>query len=158
MANRDASGSPTGWDSQMWGQVPPIQRDRIKRGNYLDCYCPHCKARLNDGDMAVFEVETAQGEVGIVRVAAYLNSYHRETELSLQEGSELRDARCSSCHASLILPDPKCPECGGKVGGFKVSAGGTKVDITVCVRSGCRWYGLDADSEERLLLEGSDEW
>ena len=62
MANRDASGSPTGWDSQMWGQVPPIQRDRIKRGNYLDCYCPHCEATLNDGDMAVFEVETAQGK------------------------------------------------------------------------------------------------
>jgi len=148
----------SGWDVTAWGAHPVIGRDRLRRGSYLRCFCPHCKTKLNEGDRALFEVETARGETGLVRVAAYLNVFEHHTDLDLEEGQELRDARCPHCHHTLILPEGRCPEDGARIGKFKVAVGQTLVDMRACVRHGCHWYDIDADDEQLLMLEGSDEW
>lgn len=156
MGNDPEKGA--GWDSETWGTHPVMERNRLKRGNYLRCFCPHCEAKLNEGDGAVFEVETARGETGLVRVAAYLDVFEHHTDLDLEEGEELRDARCPHCHHTLILPEERCPEDGAKIGRFHVAVGQTLVDMRACVHRGCQWYDLDADDEQLLMLEGSHEW
>ena len=147
-----------GWESDVWQEHPVVERRRITHGIHLRCFCPFCNAKLNDRDQVVFEVETNDDQVGLLRVAACLNIHHHETELEIEDSTEVRDLRCTHCHRSLLRADDTCPRDGARMAGFKIAAGQTRVDFQVCVHRGCRYYRLGDDDEQLIILEDSHEW
>lgn len=147
------------WEEELWGSNSLMERSHIKRDTYLNCWCPHCEAGLNEGDKAVFEIVNNQGQVGISKVSPHLNVLDRESTIHVEDDEELADVRCPHCHATLIEPDQLCPEDNCKLMAFHVSVSNSiKLKLIVCIRRLCRWYTMSEEDNERLILRDSYEW
>lgn len=153
------SGTPTRWEEEVWETQPLMTRSTIQQNTYLNCWCPHCSAALNEDDKAIFEIQNNRGEVGISKVSPYLNVLDRESTIHVDDDEELADVRCPHCHASLIEPDQLCKEDGCKMLCFHVSVSNSiRLKLVVCVRRSCRWYVMSEEDNERLILRDSHEW
>ncbi len=143
------------------GLKPPplMRRTHLQHDTYLSCWCPHCGVGLNEGDRAVFEITNNEGEVGVSRVAAYLNVLEQESTLHVDDDEELADVRCPHCRVSLIEPGQLCREDGCKLVGIEVSISNSKrLRLISCIRRSCRWYTMSEEDNERLILRDSHEW
>ncbi len=158
MAKKDP-GKPPRWEEEVWESHPLMERSHFKQNTYLHCWCPHCKAGLNEGDRAVFEIVNNQGEVGISKIAAYLNVLDRESTLHVEDDEELADVRCPHCRASLIEPGHTCIQDGCKLAAIDVSVSDSKrLKLISCTRRSCRWYTMSDEDNERLIFRDSHEW
>jgi hypothetical protein len=150
---------PARWEEEVWESIPLMKRSKIKQDTYLNCWCPHCHAGLNEDDKAVFEIINDQGQTGISRVSPYLNVLDRESTMHVDDDEELADVRCPHCHVSLIKPDQLCKEDGCKLIEFFVSVSNSiKLKLIVCIRRTCRWYTMSEEDNEQLILRESHEW
>ena len=153
------SAQPESWEQEVWKSRPLMERSNFRKDTLLTCWCPHCEMGLNDGDKIVLEIENMQGQVGISRVAAYLNILDRESTIQVDDDEELADVRCLHCNASLIEPDRLCKEDQCKMVGIHVSVSNSiKLKLSVCIRRSCRWYEMSDEDNERLILRDSHEW
>jgi hypothetical protein len=152
-------GQPGSWQEEIRDTPPLMQRTHLKHDTYLSCWCPHCEAGLNEGDRAVFAVVNNRGEVGVSKVAAYLNVLEQETTLHVEDDEELTDVRCPRCQVSLIEPDQLCRQDGCKLVGIHVTISNSKrLKLVSCIRRSCRWYKMSEEDNERLILRDSHEW
>ena len=161
----DNTGS---WEEELWGTKSLMERTHIKRDTFLTCWCPHCDHLLNEGDKALFEVVDNAGNIAVSKVAAYLNVLEKESSIHIEKDEELTDIRCPHCHTSFIEQGRGCdPEkcerlCGGndcRIIKIKVSVSNSiKLELINCVRRSCRWYEMNDEDNERLILRDSHEW
>ncbi len=152
-------GRPASWEEEVWDAPPLMKRSHINHDTYLTCWCPHCEAGLNQGDRAVFEIVNNQGQVGISKIAAYLNVLDQESTLQVDDDEELADVRCPHCHVSLIEPGHRCKLDGCKLAAFHVTISNSKrLKLVSCIRRSCRWYEMSDEDNERLILRDSHEW
>ncbi len=159
MKNHGSDESGTRWEKDLWGNQPLMERTGIKHDTYLNCFCPHCEKELNDNNKAVFRIVSKQGEEGISRLTPYLNVLDRESTINIPDDEELADVRCPHCNVSLIEPDQVCKFDNCKMIKFNISVSdSTKLSITLCVLSTCRWYTMSEEDNERLILRDSHEW
>ncbi|MCB2217743.1 hypothetical protein [Desulfofustis glycolicus] len=153
------SDQPTSWEEEVWESPPLMARSHIKHDTFLNCWCPQCGVGLNEGDKAVFEIVNQQGQVGISRIAAYLNVLEQESTLQIDDDEELSDVRCPHCHASLIEPGRRCRQDGCKMAAIHVSISNSlRLKLISCTRQSCRWYEMSDEDNERLILRDSHEW
>lgn len=147
------------WEEELWESQPLMERSMIKQDTYLNCWCPHCEAELNEGGKAIFQIVNNKGQVGTSKVSPYLNVLDRESTMHVEDDEELADVRCPHCHASLIVSDRLCQEDGSKLVGFYVSVSNSKkLEFICCIRRSCRWYKMSEEDNERLILRDSHEW
>lgn len=136
-----------------------MERSHINKDTYLNCWCPHCEAALNEDRKAVFKITNKAGEVGTSKMSPYLNVLDRETAMHVEDDEELEDVQCPHCNTSLIVKDQVCKFDNCKMMSFLVSvADSIKLKLTVCVVRTCRWYIMSDEDNERLILRDSHEW
>lgn len=162
------SDLPASWEEEIWESQPLMERGKIKQDTYLTCWCPQCGAGLNEGDKAVFEIINDQGQTGTSKVAAYLNVLEQESSIHIENDEEITDVRCPHCHVSFIEVGRVCTEkkckrvCNGqqcKLIKIHVSVSNSKrLELISCVRRSCRWYEMNEEDNERLILRDSHEW
>ena len=158
MAKKDP-GKPKSWQEEVWQYPPLMGRTHIKHDTYLSCWCPHCEAALNEGDKAVFEIVNGKGEVGISKMAAYLNVLEQESTLHVEDDEDLSDVRCPHCRKSFIVTGYTCIQDGCKLAAIDVSVSDSqKLKLITCTRPTCRWYTMSDEDNERLILRDSHEW
>lgn len=151
--------TPASWEEEVWASHPLMERTSIKRGTYLNCWCPECGSSLNEGGKAVFRIVNQRGEVGISRVSPYLNVLDRESTIQVDDDEELANVHCPHCDVSLIEPNRICKQDQCKMVKFHISVQDSiKLSIIVCVRRTCRWYIMSDEDNERLILRDSHEW
>lgn len=156
---KEKSGNPDCWEKELWGRHPLMERIGIKHETYLNCWCPYCDKGLNENGKAVFTIVNEKGEEGISKVSPYLNILDRESTITVADDEELADVRCPHCNVSLIEPDQVCKYDECKMVKFNVSVSdSSKLSITLCVLSNCRWYTMNEEDNERLILRDSHEW
>ncbi len=149
----------TRWEKEAWDNSPLMERTNIKRGTYLNCWCPSCGEGLNEDGKAVFNIVNQSGEKGVSRVSPYLNILDRESTIQVDDEEELKDVFCPHCNVSLIEPDQVCIQDRCRMVKFHVSVQDSiKLLITLCVRRTCRWYTMSAEDNELLILKDSHEW
>ncbi len=147
------------WEEEVWASHPLMERTNIKRGTYLNCWCPECGSSLNEGGKAVFRIVNQRGEVGMSRVSPYLNVLDRESTIQVDDDEELANVHCPHCDVSLIEPNRICKQDQCKMVKFHISVQDSiKLSIIVCVRRTCRWYIMSDEDNERLILRDSHEW
>ena len=147
------------WGSEVWETHPLMERSNIKRGTYLNCWCPNCGAGLNEDGKAVFTIVNQRGERGTSRVSPYLNILDRESTIQVDDDEELNDVFCPHCEVSLIEPNRICKQDKCKMVKFHVSVQDSiRLSISLCVRRTCRWYTMSAEDNERFILRDSHEW
>ena len=153
------SEKPASWEEEVWKSQSLMERSAIKRDTPLNCWCPHCDAGLNEGDLAVLEIVNTQGERGIIKLSAYLNVLGQESSLQVDDDEVLADVRCPHCDASLIEPGHTCIQDGCKLAAIHVSVSDSKrLKLISCTRPSCRWYTMSDEDSERLILRDSHEW
>lgn len=153
------SGKPVSWEEEVWEPQSLMERSNIKRDTPLSCWCPHCDAGLNEGDQAVLEIVSNQGEIGITKLSAYLNVLGQESSLHGDDDKDLADVRCPHCKKSLIEPGHTCIQDGCKLAAIHISVSDSKkLKLISCTRPSCRWYTMSEEDNERLILRDSHEW
>lgn len=158
MKNKD-SDKTARWEEEVWESNPLMERGHIKNDTYLHCWCPHCKAGLNEENRVVFEIVNNQGEIGISKLAPYLNVLDRESSIHVADDEELADVRCPHCHTSFIEKGRRCKEDECKLVGIQISVSNSKkLKLVGCIRRSCRWYEMSEEDNESLILRDSYEW
>lgn len=61
MKERDKDNAAR-WDKEVWDSQPLMERSNIKRGTYLNCWCPSCGQTLNEDGKAVFSIVNQRGK------------------------------------------------------------------------------------------------
>ncbi len=146
------------WEDVFWKSRKYNERQKIKSGFYLHSFCPFCKKELTEEHDLSLEVVNQNGEVGILHLNPYLNSYEHKTDIKLSAGEEARDLRCPHCHQSLKVEGKKCGLGDARVAGFLIGVSNSKVPFYICMRVGCPWHAIDPDDESKIILDSSDEW
>ena len=57
--------------------APESEKELIKCGTFLQCYCPHCNLSLNQGEDAVLDIINCDGDSGEIRLSPYLCIFSR---------------------------------------------------------------------------------
>lgn len=107
MKNKDSDATDR-WEKEVWGDNSLMERSHINRDTYLNCWWPHCEKGLNEGDKAVFQITSSQGEVGISRVSPYLNVLDQESTIHVEDDEVLADVHCPHC----LTEAGRCLNCG----------------------------------------------
>jgi endogenous inhibitor of DNA gyrase (YacG/DUF329 family) len=121
-----------------------------KRMLRLELSCPHCKAKLTQGNKVPLDAyvrETQQH--GQLSLSAIFGDYTLDAELDLSEGSVV-EFHCPQCEASLMLPLP-CKLCGAPMASLSIEQGGY---LEFCSRRGCKGHALGGigDVDEMMNL------
>lgn len=138
--------------------APESEKELIKCGTYLKCYCPKCLLSLNQGEHAVFDIVNSKGETGEVRLSPYLCIFSRRSTISLPEGQAIKDILCPYCEESLIVDKMDCESCGQRVAKIMVAALTKIVPLYVCTKIGCHWHGLSEEDERTIQLDDCSDW
>ncbi|PHR27139.1 MAG: hypothetical protein COA36_10240 [Desulfotalea sp.] len=158
MEDKDADLKNNG-EEEVLGEKSLMERSHINKDTYLNCWCPHCSAGLNEDDKVVFKITTKKGEVGISKMSPYLNVLDRETTMHVKDQDELTDVQCPHCDTSLIAPGEICIQDNCKMMAFNVSVSDAqKLKLILCIRRTCRWYKMSDEDNELLILRDSHEW
>lgn len=147
------------WEEELWESHPLMERSNINQDTYLNCWCPSCGKGLNEDGKAVFRIVNKRGKKGISRVSPYLNILDRESTIQVDDDEELANVYCPHCDVSLIEPNQICKQDKCKMVKFHISVqDSSKLSIILCVKRSCRWYTMNAEDNERLILRESHEW
>ena len=146
------------WEEHYWDSHNYNYRKNIKSGTYLHSYCPFCSKEITRGNALPFEVVNQDGEVGIVELSPYLNTFQRHTDIRLSEGEDVKDLRCPHCHKSLKVEGMKCGHGDLHVASFLVGISNSKVPFFICMKVGCTWHAISPEDESKIILDDSDEW
>ena len=138
--------------------APESDKELIKCGTFLQCYCPHCNLSLNQGEDAVLDIINCDGDSGEVRLSPYLCIFSRRSTISLPEGHTPTDIVCPYCQESLLVPDTKCGVCGSPVARIRIAALTKIVPFHICMKIGCHWHGLTDADEEAIKLDDCKDW
>jgi len=133
-------------------------KEVIKSGTFLKCYCPSCKNSLIEEDMIKFKIQKHNGESGYLMISPYLNIFTHKSTIRLSEYTTIKDIQCPTCEKSLIEKDKKCERCNSEIAKISVAAMSKRVDFYICSKKGCTWHGLSDKDLTNIMLEDSEEW
>ncbi len=157
MSDQDRKNSEN-WEGLFWDSHKYNDRKKLKTGTYLHSYCPFCSHELTEGNVLKLEVITPDGEKGFVELSPYLNVYEHRTNIQLPEGEVVRDMLCPACGKSLKVDGKKYGHGDANVARFLVGISNSRVPFLICMKVGCKWHAIDAEDENEILLDDSDEW
>jgi len=138
-------------------KVKEAEKETIKNGMFLYCYCPHCKNALIKDNMIELKILNKNDEKGILQLNPYLNIFDHKTTITLPEGESVKDIKCPHCDKSIII-DENCPICNSKVAHILVTTSTKLVDFKFCSRAKCKWHGISKEDEQTIMLEDNDDW
>jgi predicted RNA-binding Zn-ribbon protein involved in translation (DUF1610 family) len=137
---------------------PKDQRELIRTGTKLQCFCPTCNADLVQGEDLTVVIEDKEGHVAPLKLSPYLNAFTSECSLFIPPGEEVADMLCPECGKSFWLDDKICGLCGSKAAKLKVKVSSFDADFYICMRKQCHWHGLSEKDCRRIILDDSLEW
>ncbi len=155
---KNGGGNNESWEGLYWDSHKYNDRRKIKSGTYLHSFCPFCSKEITSENVLLLEIVTPDDVVGLLELSPYLNVFERKTNIHIPDGSELKDLRCPHCHASLKVAGKQCGLGDSSVASFLVGVSNTKVPFYVCMKIGCHWHAIDPEDQDKILLDGSDEW
>ncbi|MCD4706468.1 MAG: hypothetical protein K8S62_01870 [Candidatus Sabulitectum sp.] len=133
-------------------------KEVIKSGTFLRCFCPSCNKSLIEDDMIKFKIQKHDGKFGYLMISPYLNIFSHKSTIRLSEYATVKDIQCPSCEKSLMEKSKKCDKCGSKIAKVSVAAMSRMVDFYICSKKGCTWHGLSDKDLTNIILEDSEEW
>ncbi len=154
----DRESRKGGWEDLAWRRTRYNDRTVLKSGSFLNTFCPHCGQSLLHEGMVRLETVTAEGVEGCLELSPYLNVFERRSDIHIPEGQEVKDLRCSRCHASLKAEGRVCGDGQSAVACVLVGISSIRVPFFFCMREGCRWQLIDPDDEHKIILDDSREW
>ena len=119
MTNKNGDTSQS-WENVFWSSRKYNERIKIKSGFFLHSFCPFCLQALTKENLLSLEVVNKEGEVGMLELSPYLNTYNRQTDIKLTEGEEVEDMRCPHCHKSLKVEGKTCGLGDARVASFLI--------------------------------------
>ncbi|HOO41214.1 MAG TPA: hypothetical protein PKY80_08335 [Syntrophales bacterium] len=137
---------------------PKDQRELVRTGTKLQCFCPSCNADLVQGDDLNMVIKNKEGFIAPLKLSPYLNVFTSECSLFIPPGEEVEDMICPKCGSSFWLDDKYCELCGSKAAQLKVKVSSFDVDFYVCMRKQCHWHGLSEKDCRMIILDDSSEW
>jgi len=137
---------------------PKDQRELVRTGTKLQCFCPNCNAELVQGDDLNLVIKDKKGEAAPMKLSPYLNVFTSECSLFIPPGEEVADMLCPKCGISFWRDDKYCGLCGSKAAQLKVKVSSFDIDFYVCMRKQCHWHGLSEKDCRKIMLDDSIEW
>lgn len=137
---------------------PKDQRELIRTGTKLQCFCPSCSADLVQGEDLSVIAKDKEGRLASLKLSPYLNVFTSECSLYIPPGEEVADMLCPKCGESFWRDERFCNLCGSKAAKIKVKVSSFDVDFFVCMRKQCHWHGLSEKDCRKIILDDSLEW
>jgi glutamate synthase (NADPH) small chain len=128
----------------------------LKFKTYLNTYCPHCQNSFNVDKKSHKQLEykaVYKGQSIDLFLSPYLDVFDVEASIPLEKGDILEDLICPQCHASLIVKDVPCGDCGSPVAQVTISAVSRLIPFFICTKYGCEWHGLTKKDERHIKLK-----
>ena len=125
----------------------------LKFKTFLNTYCPHCNNSFNvkrEGkELLVFKAIFKKQEIDLI-MSPYLDVFEMEASVPIQDGDKLSDLICPRCKSSLVNKEKTCDECGSNVAKLIITAYSKLLPFYICLKHGCKWYGL-TKADERII-------
>ena len=128
----------------------------MKRGTYLQTYCPVCNKGLNvkdkPSDYVALKIKI-DGQLGDLKLSPYLDVYESKSDITLKKGREAEDIQCPHCKTSLADEKVRCEVCDAKATKIIISAFSRLIPFYFCSRYGCTWHNLSKADTNKIKLQ-----